>query len=326
MNNVVVIGAGAWGTAIAQLLADNNHAVTLWCHEQEVVETIQHTRENKRYLPGIALSPNIVATHDLHVIENATIIFEAVPVKHLRSILVQAKPHYKKDQTWVMLSKGIEQESLLLPTQIIDDVFQVIVHKAVFSGPSFAHDLVHKDFTGGIIASGHCEIAKTMQALLATSYFRADISKDVLGVQLGGALKNIVALGIGLLDGAGYGDNAKALFFTRGFSEMVQLAIAAGAQEKTLYGLSGLGDLMLTATGKHSRNVALGRRLGAGESLDAIIKDLGTAPESVNTLKSAHQLMHKHTLVLPVFQLLYEVVYEGMAIEAMMKKMMKGSI
>ncbi len=312
MKQICILGAGAWGTAIAQLLAEKGYSVSLWCYEKAVVDCIKEQRENTPYLPGVNLHKNIVPTTDLQeAICGSTWIFEAIPVKHLRSILEQAKHCFSSEQTWVVLSKGIEQNTLLLPTQILDDVFGVEAKKAVLAGPSFARDVINKQITAVTVAAPDCEIGLSLQKLLATDYFRPYVSLDMIGVQVGGAVKNVLSLGIGVLDGAGYTDNAKAFLLTRGLHEMVLLAQELGGRQETLYGLSGMGDLVLTSMGKLSRNLAIGKKLGEGQTLENILKDIKYVPEGINTVQSVHQLLQKKKLDLPICESIYQVIFEG---------------
>lgn len=309
MKQITILGGGAWGTAVATLLAENGHQVTIWCYEKEVVETITNKRINERYLPGVTLADSIVATNDMRMaLEKSELICEAVPVAFLRNILTEAKPYVSPGHRWLVLSKGIEQHSLLLPTQIIDVVMGNNPMKAVLSGPSFARDLAEKKITAVIFATNHCEYSNYLLDIFKNSFFRPYLSTDMIGVQIGGALKNVMALGIGFIDGAGYTDNAKAFIFTRGLQEMMVCAQALGGKKETLYGLAGLGDLFLTALGSCSRNRYLGMRLGQGMSIETVLAELRTTPESVNTIQSTYQLIQQHKLDLPVLSGLYHVI------------------
>ncbi len=321
---IAIVGAGAWGTSIATVLAHNGHDVLLWAYEAEVVDAINMHHENRRYLPGIRLSDRISATHDLkQVVCSAQWVFEAVPVAFLRETLKQAKSCFSQEQIWVITSKGIEQQTLMLPNQIIDDVFDYHTKRAVVAGPSFAYDLAEQQLTGIAVAAQDCVIADQLQQLLANDYFRPYVSLDMIGVQLGSALKNVIALGVGMLDGAGMTDNAKAFIFTRGLHEMVQLGIKLGANQETFYGLSGVGDMVLTAMGKRSRNLEVGRRLGEGQTLDAVLRETGYIPEGINTVQSLHQLMQKEQITMPVCNGIYQVIFGGESLKAMLKELIE---
>lgn len=320
---IAVIGEGAWGTAIATLLAHNNHEVLLWCHDAAVKDSILNERINKRYLPEIMLPANIVPHTDLdQVLCEVEWIFEAIPVKFLRSIIEKAVSCERTDQKWVILSKGIEQDSLLLPSQIIDQVFKRNVPKAAVLGPSYALPLARKETTAVTVAASDCHLGRQVQKLMATDYFRPYLSLDLMGVQLGGALKNVIALAIGMMDGHGYSDNAKVFLLTRGLHEMVQLALAMGGRQETMYGLSGVGDLVLTAMGSLSRNREVGKRLGQGESLQEILRKTGYTPEGINTVQSVHQLIQKKNLKLPILSGMYAVIFEGKTLDDLIQELM----
>ncbi len=321
---IAILGAGAWGTALATLLAHNGHDILLWAYESEVADDINNAHGNKRYLPGIKLDDNIRATDTIsQAICDAQWVFEAIPVKFLRKTLEQTIHCFSKDQVWVIASKGIEQDTLMLPSDIIDDVFGYQPKKAVIAGPSFAYDLARKDITGVAVAATDCTIADQLQEVMANLYFRPYVNLDMIGVQLAAALKNVITLGVGMLDGAGFADNAKAFLFTRGLHEMAQLGIAIGAQQETFYGLAGVGDLALTAMGKKSRNLEVGKRLGMGQSLDAILQQTGYIPEGINTVQSLHELGKQKLVPMPVCQGVYQVVFGGVLLHDMLADLMK---
>ncbi len=311
MKRIAILGGGSYGTALATLCAHNGYDVFLWCYEDAVVRDIEKNHINSMYLPEIKLHENIHASSSLENVLGCGTdwVFEAVPVKFLRTVLIQAKPYFTYDQTWIITSKGIELDTHQLPSQIIDDIFGVRVKKVVVAGPSFSYDLAQKEMTAVTVAAKECTLANKVQKLLANSYFRPYVSLDIIGAQLGGALKNVITLGIGMMDGAGCTDNAKAFFFTRGLHEMVQLAQSLGAHEKTLYGLSGIGDLVLTSMGTRSRNLEVGKRLGRGQSLDAILQETGYIPEGINTVQTLHQMILKQDLDLPVVQGIYDAIF-----------------
>lgn len=323
-QRVCVLGDGAWGTAVALLLADNGYAVSLWCHDQTVVQTIADRHCNERYLPGIKLPSTIMPTTDIQqAVAGVRWIFQAVPVKFLRSVVVKSQPHVTDDQQWVVLSKGIETDTLMLSSDIIDTVLGYPATKAIFSGPSFARDLAHKKITAVTIAATDYQASSELNTLLVNDYFRPYISYDMVGTQLGGALKNVVALAIGMLDAAGYTDNTKVFILTRGLGEMIMLTRALGGQHQTVYGLSGLGDLVLTCMGSLSKNVAIGKQLGAGSTLDQLVAQSGAMPEGINTVVSVNQLAHKLNLTLPLFQGIYKIIFEHSPLETLLNDLMK---
>ena len=326
MKKVCVMGDGAWGTAVATLLAHNNCQVNLWCHDAANAQAIARSRKNERYLPGYTLSERIGPTGSLEdAMRDTRWIFQAIPVQYLRSVTLDAAPCFKQDQVWVVLSKGIEKDTLLLPTQIIDDIFATSSQKVVLAGPSFAADVANKQVTGVSIAATDLALAHELQTMLNNEYFTAFINDDVLGVQVGGAVKNVITLGVGMLEGAGYTDNTKAFLVTRGLHEIALIAKIFGGKPETLYGLSGIGDLMLTALGKLSRNLAVGKRLGKGDSLKIILDELGHVPEGINTVQSIQQLADKHHLQLPICSAIYDIIFTGKKIDHLITALMQDA-
>lgn len=318
MNKITILGSGAWGTAVATVLAHNGYKVTLWCYEKEVAQTIKTAGHNQQYLPDIDLK-NIVPTHCLkEALQESEYVFCAIPVKFFRTILQDIKP-LVKSQKWVLLNKGIEQETLLLPSQILDEVLQKEVPKVVVSGPSFAKDVGAKQLTGVVAAGRDTILVSKVVTILANEYFLVQQSDDLLGVQLCAALKNVVTVGIGFLDGAGFLDNTKALFFTKSLQEIKQLVVRCGGSQETVDGLAGVGDLVLTAFGKLSRNLAVGRQLGQGHKLNEILAKTKCVPEGVNTIVSVYQLIQKEGLKLPLLDSVYGVVKEEAGIEEFLK-------
>lgn len=325
MKRIAILGGGAYGTALATLCAANGHEVFVWCYEQKVADCIERYHMNENYLPGIMLDARIHASADMHeVISCGTQwVFEAVPVKFLRNVLEQAKQSFSRDQIWVITSKGVELNTHLLPSEIIDDVFHYVPKKVVMAGPSFAYDLAQKELTAVTVAAQDCTLGLQIQKLVANSYFRPYLSLDLIGVQLGGALKNVITLGVGMMDGAGFTDNAKAFFFTRGLHEMVELAKVQGAREQTLYGLSGIGDLVMTSMGSRSRNLEVGKRIGRGESLENILRQTGYIPEGINTVQTLNQMIQKHSLDLPVFQGIYDAIFSKKNLKHILQSLME---
>ena len=323
MKPIIILGEGAWGTAIATLLAHNGYDVLLWCYHAEIADEINSSHQNSRYLPDIMLDEKIKATSDIQkAITSGQWIFEAIPVKYLRSICQRAKPFINQQHIWVVLSKGIENKTLLFPSEIIKEVFDMAVPIAVFAGPSFAHDVATRSITAVTIAAINCDIATQLQKKLTNDFFRPYTSTDVIGVQVGAALKNVITLAIGMLDGAGYSDNAKAFIFTRGLAEMGLLTRVLGGKEETVYGLSGIGDLVLTSMGEQSRNRRVGKLLGKGESLDHILTSTGYIPEGINTVQSLYDLMKQHHVVLPICVGMYEIIFKQKLLSDFLKEFM----
>lgn len=327
-RKVAILGAGAWGTAIATLFAHNGYRVLLWSHDPDVVTSIQEKGINERYLPEVVLDTSkIIPTTSLkEAVCGAKWVCEATPVAYLRGVLEQSKACFAKEQIWVVLSKGIEQNSLLFPSQMIDDVFEYSPDKIVLGGPSFALDLAQKKITAVAVAATDYRLGKDLQTALANEYFLPCLSLDMIGVQLGGALKNVITLMIGMLDGAEFTDNAKAFIFTRGLHEMVVLARSMGAHKETLYGLSGVGDLVLTSMGSLSRNLHVGYRLGSGESLKSILEETGYTPEGINTVLSLHQMIERQGLSMPIFRGAYELIFQGKSLRLFLNELMENPL
>lgn len=317
-----VLGAGAWGTAVATVLAKNGHEVALWCREPEVVAAIKTKRCNELFLPDVPLSEAIVPVNDLAIaLKNVEYIFAAVPVKYFRSVVEQVKVIASDKVQWIILNKGIEQGTLLVPSQIVHQVMGQNASIVALVGPSFAKDLAAEKLTA-VTAAGNKEAVAQVQKLLANDYFLVDSSEDVIGVQLCAALKNVITIAVGCLDGAGYTDNTKALFLVKSLAEMRELVVACGGQSQTVDGFAGIGDLVLTALGQHSRNLAFGRRLGKGESVQTIQGETHTVAEGANTVVSVWQLIEQKKLDLPLLTGVYQMVQKGLSIKEFLKTLL----
>lgn len=312
MNNITVIGEGAWGTAIAQLLARNGYTVTLWCHDATVAAQIAQQRHNSRYMPGIALDTAINPVTDMALALQPQIIFISTPVPFLRSVLEQIKPHYKTHHILVMLNKGIENKTLLLPTQMLTAVLGAFAQTAVVAGPSFATQVMQGCITALVVASARQSVATTISSMLSNAYIRPYTTVDVMGAQVAAALKNVIALAGGMADGAGWCSNTKAFLFTRGLQEMVKVAQLFKGQPETIYGLAGVGDLWLTATNSTSRNYQIGVAFGQGKKMELPTDSM---PEGLNTLRSVQELAGRDALELPICHALYKCLYENGSLE-----------
>jgi len=319
MKRVGVIGEGAWGIAISSVLADNGYQVNLWCYDKQIAKQINQDHLNERYMPGFVLSPHIVGLVDLKYVASLDWVFISTPIKYFRQIVEQCKPYYRMNQRWIILSKGIENGTLMLPSQILAQVLSARIHFAVLGGPSFAKEVMKKQLTGINISATDQSIADDLSVFIKNEYFRPFIINDVLGIQLGGALKNVIAIIMGITDGIKCGDNTKALLFTRGWQEMVALAEALGAQHKTLLGLSGIGDLFLTVTGRYSRNLVVGKALGEGKKLETVLKETGYIPEGINTIKTVKQIIQKYQLSLQLFDTLHAIIFEGVPLKELVR-------
>ncbi|MGM0417084.1 MAG: NAD(P)H-dependent glycerol-3-phosphate dehydrogenase [Thermodesulfobacteriota bacterium] len=313
-TGVCVIGAGSWGTSLANLLAVKGFHVNLWCYEQEVFDSITQKRENKVYLPEIKLSRNITPLTDIkEAVGQNKLIVLVVPSHVMRETLEKLSPYVTDDMVFVSASKGIENDTYKTMTQVIEDVLPIENKGSVcvLSGPSFAKELGELKPTVVTVASADMDTASYVQKIFASSYFRVYTSDDVLGVEAGGAVKNVIAIASGVVDGMNLGLNARAALITRGLVEIRRLGVALGANPHTFSGLSGAGDLILTCTGSLSRNHTVGVKLGEGKKLDDILKEMRMVAEGIKTAKSVYYLGKKLGIELPICEEIYEVLYNG---------------
>lgn len=310
---VSVLGAGGWGTALAVLLYNNGHQVTLWEYKRNYAKTLSKTRYNKIYLPGIKIPKEIEITHSLDdACEKQHIIVLAVPTQFIRSVIEKIKKYDFRDSILVSVAKGIEKDSLLTVSLIIKDVIKNISDEniGVISGPSHAEEVARKIPTAVVAASKSVLTAEQIQAAFMTSYLRVYSSTDVIGVELGGALKNVIAIGAGIVDGAKFGDNTKAAIMTRGIAEISRLGIKLGAKPETFSGLSGMGDVIVTCMSRHSRNRYVGEQIGKGKKLKEVLKSMNMIAEGVVTSKSASELAQQAKVEAPIIDAVYKILYE----------------
>jgi len=305
-QKITVLGDGAWGTAIAHTLATAKNSVTLWCYDATVAQDITSSRENKKYLPDIKIHSNVIPTMSLEQALDARIIFVAIPVAFLRNTLMQCMPYTTQQQSWVFLSKGIEQNTLAVSSTIAQETVNPTTW-AVLAGPSYARDLAQNQITGFTYAGKSPEFLHMLKTLFP-SFCTFEYSNDTQGIQLYGALKNILALGIGIIEGAGYTDNTKALFFTRVFNEITLLIEASDGNKNSYARFAGIGDALLSGYGALSKNKKLGLLLGSGKSMLEALKEFSTPPEGVNTIKSAQQLIMQKQIATPLLETLYNYV------------------
>lgn len=311
---VAVIGAGAWGTALAWAIAKNGRNVRLWARRPDIADGINAARENRQHLPGTVLPDNLKATADIaKAVEGGRLVFFAVPSQFMRGALTALGQAISRDAVLVSATKGIENNSLALPSGVIADTTppEVSQRSCYLSGPSFAKELVAKTPTAATIASLDYDAAKLAQDALSSPFFRLYVHHDVIGVELGGALKNVIAIAAGISDGLGFGHNTRAALITRGLMEMTRLGGAMGADVQTFTGLSGLGDLVLTCAGDLSRNRSVGVRLGKGEILKQILASMNSVAEGVATTLSAQKLAERHGVDMPIVSEVYKVIHEG---------------
>ena len=325
--NIGVIGAGSWGTALANLLAHKGYNVELWAYEPEVVKSINERHENKVYLPGFTLPENLTASNSIaSVAKNKDMILSASPSHVLRRVMSEARDHIPVGVPIVSASKGIENDSLMLVSEILEDVLPIRCHPylAYLSGPSFAKEVASNTPTLVVIASFSKQLAKKIQHIFLSETSRTYTSHDVVGVECGGALKNVIAVASGVVTGLGFGHNATAAIVTRGLNEITRLAVRKGANPLTLAGLSGMGDLVLTCTGGLSRNRTVGLKLGQGLTLEEILADMTMVAEGIKTSRSVYNLSRKLDVEMPICDEVYRVLHEGKpvarAIETLMSR------
>lgn len=315
-NKISIIGAGAWGTTLSILLAEKGYSVTLWIYENELIPEILELRENKKYLPGFQLPQSIEISSDIEKTTDSFLYIFAVPTQFLRQVMRQFAPLIKKESLILCASKGIEEKTLALPTEIIQKEFTSQV--AVLSGPNLSKEIASGLPAASVVACENLQTAKIIQEILSSERFRIYVNSDPMGVQLGGALKNIIAIAAGVVDELNLGDNAKAALLIRGIAEITRLGVALGAEAKTFAGLSGMGDLIATCSSKLSRNHFVGEQIAKGRKLEEILanmKDVARLPagmaEGVPTTKAAYALAKKHKIEMPITAEVYAVLFEG---------------
>jgi glycerol-3-phosphate dehydrogenase (NAD(P)+) len=310
---ITVLGAGGWGTTIALVLYDNHHDVNLWTFDSDQADLIRNKHENPQFLPGVVLPSEIEITTDIEAsCHERDMIVAAVPSQFLRSVL-QRIAHLDLQHTVICnVAKGIENGSLMTMSEVLLDV---LMHErreniAILSGPSHAEEVSLKIPTMVVSASFKLKTAKIVQEAFVNDYFRVYVNEDIRGVELGGAIKNVIAIGAGLSDGAGFGDNTKAAIMTRGIYEITRLGAKMGAQPITFAGLSGMGDLIVTCMSHHSRNRFVGEEIGKGRNVAEVLSDMTMVAEGVATAKSVHQLAQKHHADMPMAEEVYKVLFE----------------
>ena len=308
---VAVIGAGAWGTALGTLLAEKDElTVTMWSFEADVADSINEFHQN-RYLPGIDLPDALRAETDLsRTLEGASVVLSASPAQVVREVMTEAAPNVSADALVLSASKGIENGTLLRMDEVLGQILpeQSMERFCVLSGPGFAKEVASHAPTAVVIAGRTAEAANEAQDIFQTSYFRIYTSTDIVGVELGGALKNVVALAAGIVSGLGYGHNTIAAVITRGLAEITRLGVAMGSDRATFSGLAGMGDLLLTCTGDLSRNRTVGYRLGQGESLQEILSDMKAVAEGVKTTESVYELAKDRGVEMPIVEQVHGVL------------------
>lgn len=331
MERVCVLGAGSWGTTMAALLAEKGFQVSLWVRGTELSGTIAGTRENKTYLPGIRLPENLRPTNSFdEALKDASFVVCAVPSHGVRAVFCEARAFIPEGSIIVSLAKGLEEGTNLTVSGILNDCLKGIPHKGivVVSGPSFAKEVSLKLPTAVCAASASNEATKMVQNSFSTPFFRIYTNTDVTGVELGGALKNVIAIGSGISDGLGLGNNARAALITRGLAEITRLGVRLGATPLTFAGLSGLGDLVLTCTARLSRNYSLGFDIGQGKNLEEIKKGMCMVAEGIKTSGAAVALASIHKIEMPITEEVYNILYKNKpardAVYELMTRRLKG--
>lgn len=322
MADVSIIGAGSWGTALAVLLHKNGHKVTIWSVIESEIEALKREHEHKEKLPGVKLPEDMLFTTDLEgAVKGKDVLVLAVPSPFTRSTAHRMKEYVEEGQIIVNVAKGIEEKSLLTLSQIIEEeIPQATV--AVLSGPSHAEEVGRGIPTTIVVGADQKETAEYLQNLFMNEVFRVYISPDVLGIELGAALKNVVALAAGIADGLGYGDNTKAALITRGIAEIARLGTAMGGRFETFCGLTGIGDLIVTCASMHSRNRRAGILIGKGYSMEEAMKEVKMVVEGVYSAKAAMGLAKKFDVQIPIIEQVNEVLFEGKAADAAVKDLM----
>ncbi|MAY01494.1 MAG: NAD(P)H-dependent glycerol-3-phosphate dehydrogenase [Gammaproteobacteria bacterium] len=315
VKDVAVLGGGSFGTVIANIIAHNGHKTKLWMRDAQQVEILNRDRENPNYLPGYTLHENIQAIQDLEAaVADADMIFVAVPSTSFRDVVSQMKPFLREGTILVSLTKGIEAANFSLMSQILSEELPDS-KVAVVSGPNLAKEIATLSPTGAVVASTDAEVRKEVQETLRSANFRVYANDDMLGVELGGSLKNIYAIMAGLADARGMGHNTNSMLVTRSLTEMARFGVALGADPMTFLGLSGVGDLIVTCSTPLSRNFRVGKALGEGKSLESILAELGQVAEGVNTLKLVVDKAASIGVEMPLAQALYEIIYNNQDIE-----------
>ena len=313
--NIGVVGAGSWGTALANLMASKGFGIDLWVYEEEVIGQILESGENQFFLPDIKLSPNLKPRNDLaEVVSGKDLLLVVVPSHVMRETTLKMASHVPEGAIIASASKGIENKTHLTMNGVLQETLPQITpdHLAVISGPSFAREVAQNLPTVVTAASKNMEIATLVQQVLVTPYFRVYTSDDVIGVELGGSLKNVIAIAAGVIDGLQLGLNTRAALITRGMTEIRRLGLKLGANPRTFTGLAGYGDLILTCTGDLSRNHTVGKKIGEGQKVNDILGEMRRVAEGVKTAKSVYNLSRKLEVEMPISHEMYRILYEDL--------------
>jgi glycerol-3-phosphate dehydrogenase (NAD(P)+) len=312
-ESIAVVGAGSWGTAFAIMLAERYGEVALWAHEESVRDSIRERRENGAFLPGFRVPEAVRPTNDLAAaVSGKSIVAFAVPSHHMRAVAADAAPFLSAGSCLVSLSKGVENGTLLRMTELLEAASPAPAScVAALSGPTFAREVAEGKPTGATVAARDLGVARRLQCAVGGSRFRLYADDDIVGIEIGGALKNVMAIAVGICDGLEFGHNSRALLISRGLAEISRLGVRLGAHPQTFAGLSGMGDLVLTCTGDLSRNRTVGIRVGRGEPIGAILDGMTMVAEGVRTARSAVELSAREGVPMPISEQVFRILHEG---------------
>lgn len=327
-GSLTLFGAGSWGTALAVHLASAGRDVTLWARREEAVRGMRQTRRNPTYLSDVSIPSSVRITSDLHEAAEASSLWAvAVPSQNLRSIATQIDPCTRSDVTVVSLAKGIENETLLTMSQVLSEVLADVSDSqiGVLYGPSHAEEVARERPTAVVASAPTKSRAERIQEAFMTKRLRVYVNTDVIGVEIGGSAKNVLAIAAGMSDGVGYGDNAKAALVTRGLAEIRRLGLTLGAEAQTFAGLAGIGDLVVTCMSTHSRNRYLGEQIGKGRTLDEVLDEMDMVAEGVRTTQSIHDLARHHQIEMPITEAVYAILFENKQPREMVDELMTRS-
>jgi len=328
MSAITLFGAGSWGTALSVHLASAGRDVVLWARRPEVAEEIRKTSHNPTYLPELLIPSSVYITTDFETAAEASDFWGvAVPSQNLRERMEALRPHAHKDVRMVALSKGIENETLLTMSQVLDDVFEQVPREQIGTlyGPSHAEEVAEGRPTAIVAASSDETEARRIQKMFMTERLRVYVNTDVLGVEIGGSAKNVLAIAAGIADGVSYGDNAKAALVTRGLAEIRRLGQALGADPQTFAGLAGIGDLVVTCMSRHSRNRHVGEQISSGKSLEQVVDEMEMVAEGVRTTRSVYNLAKQHGVEMPITEAVHAILFDDKSPRKMVKRLMTRS-
>ena len=309
-KNISVLGGGSWGTVLANLAASNQHSVTLWMRDSSVIDEVNRTKRNSKYLPQLELEEGIKATDDISTIGNSELIIFCIPSDSFREVSQIASKHIGKTTQLVTATKGVEKEKFNLMSQVLNE-YMVDNPLGILSGPNLAKEIAEKQLSGTVIASKDVYLKKNVMEILGTDFFRVYENDDPYGVEMGGAIKNIYAIACGIADGLNSGENTVGMIMTRGLGEMSRLAVELGANPQTFLGLSGVGDLITTCASPLSRNHKFGKYIGEGLSVESATDEIGQTVEGLKTLKVVKVLADERNINMPIVDSLYKIIYKG---------------